>query len=149
MPLPRFLRRHPALALLALGLLLGLLFQGSRGLWEPDEGRYTNVALQMIHGHAWISLRRNEQALHFTKPPVTYWAIAASVSAFGRSEWAVRLPLAIAYALTILMVFQLGKRFVPDKPWLPALVYACSPIPFLAANTVNTDTMLATLPLPM
>ena len=143
MPLPRFLRRRPALALLALGLLLGLVFQGSRGLWEPDEGRYTNVALQMIHGDDWISLRRNEQALHFTKPPVTYWAIAASVSAFGRSEWAVRLPLAIAYALTILMVFQLGKRFVPDKPWLPALVYACSPIPFLAANTVNTDTMLA------
>ena len=23
-------------------------FQGSRGLWEPDEGRYTNVALNML-----------------------------------------------------------------------------------------------------
>lgn len=143
MPLPDFLRRRPALALLALGLLLGLLFQGSRGLWEPDEGRYTNVALQMIHSGDWISLRRNETALHFTKPPVTYWAIAASVTAFGRSEWAVRLPLALAYALTIVLVFQLGKRFVPDKPWLPALVYACSPLPLLAASWVTTDTMLA------
>jgi hypothetical protein len=37
----------------------------------------------------------------------------------------------------------LGKRFVPDKPWLPALIYATSPVPFLAANSVNTDTMLA------
>lgn len=143
MPLPDFLRRRPALALLVLGLLLGLAFQGARGLWEPDEGRYTNVALQMLHSGDWVSLRRNETALHFTKPPVTYWTIAASVSAFGRNEWAVRLPLALAYALTILMVFQLGKRFVPERPWWPALVYACSPIPFLAANTVNTDTMLA------
>jgi 4-amino-4-deoxy-L-arabinose transferase-like glycosyltransferase len=142
-PLPDFLRRRPALAVLALGLLLGLLFQGARGLWESDEGRYTNVALQMLHSGDWVSLRRNEDALHFTKPPVTYWAIAASVTAFGRSEWAVRLPLALAYALTILMVFQLGKRFVPTRPWLPALVYACSPLPFLAANNVNTDTMLA------
>ena len=143
MPLPEFLRRHAALALLALGLVLGLAFQGSRGLWEPDEGRYTNVALQMLHSGDWISLRRNEEALHFTKPPVTYWAIAASVSAFGRSEWAVRLPIGLAFALTGWMVFQLGRRFVPDKPWLPALVYLTSPVPFLAANTVNTDGMLA------
>jgi 4-amino-4-deoxy-L-arabinose transferase-like glycosyltransferase len=144
-PLPDFLRRRPWLAVFALALLLGLAFQGTRGLWEPDEGRYTNVALQMIHSGDWISLRRNDTALHFTKPPVTYWAIAASVETFGRNEWAVRLPMALAYALTVLMVFQLGKRFVPERPWLPALIYASSPIPFLATNTVNTDTVLASM----
>lgn len=145
MPLPAFLRQRPWLALLALGLLLGMAFQGSRGLWEPDEGRYTNVALQMIHSGDWISLRRNETALHFTKPPLTYWAIAASVETFGRNEWAVRLPMALAYVLTIMMVFQMGKRFVPERPWLPALIYASSPIPFLATNSVNTDTVLAAM----
>lgn len=136
-------RRRPFLAVVALALFLGLCFQGARGLWEPDEGRYTNVALQMLHTGDFISLRRNEESLHFTKPPLTYWTIAASVIAFGRSEWAVRLPLALAFAFTVAMVFQLGKRFVPDKPWLPALIYATSPVPFLAANTVNTDSMLA------
>src|SRR5207342_2141597 len=138
-------RRHPLAALLALALLLGLAFQGTRGLWEPDEGRYANVALQMIHGHDFVTLRRNEDALHFTKPPVTYWAIAASVSTFGRNEWAVRLPMALAYALTVLLAFRLGKTFVPKRPWLPALIYATSPVPFFAANTVNTDTMLAAM----
>lgn len=143
MSLPRFFSRRPLLALLALALLLGLSFQGSRGLWEPDEGRYTNVALQMLHSGDFISLRRNEEALHFTKPPVTYWTIAASVATFGRTEWAVRLPIALAFALTVVLVFRLGKSFVPDKPWLPALIYATSPVPFLASNTVNTDSMLA------
>jgi 4-amino-4-deoxy-L-arabinose transferase-like glycosyltransferase len=138
-------RRHPLAALLALALLLGLAFQGTRGLWEPDEGRYANVALQMIHGHDFVTLRRNEDALHFTKPPVTYWAIAASVASFGRNEWAVRLPIALAYVFTVLLVFRLGRHFVPDKPWLPGLVYASSAVPFLAANTVNTDTMLAAM----
>ena len=137
------LRRHPLAALLALALLLGLAFQGTRGLWEPDEGRYTNVALQMIHGGDYVTLRRNETALHFTKPPVTYWAIAASVRALGRHEWAVRIPIALAYVFTVGLLFQLGKRFVPDKPWLPGLVYATAPVPFLAAYSVNTDTMLA------
>ena len=136
-------RQRPFLAVVALALFLGLCFQGTRGLWEPDEGRYTNVALQMLHTGDFISLRRNEEALHFTKPPVTYWTIAASVSAFGRNEWAVRLPIALAFVFTVALMFQLGKRFVPDKPWLPALIYATSPVPFLAANTVNTDTMLA------
>jgi 4-amino-4-deoxy-L-arabinose transferase-like glycosyltransferase len=136
-------RRHPLAAVLSLALLMGLCFQGTRGLWEPDEGRYTNVALQMLHTGDFITLRRNAEALHFTKPPVTYWSIAASVSAFGRTEWAVRLPMALAFALTVVLVFQLGKRFVPDKPWLPALIYATSPVPFIATNTVNTDTVLA------
>lgn len=139
------LRRHPLAALLALALLLGLAFQGTRGLWEPDEGRYTNVALQMLHSHDFVTLRRNESALHFTKPPVTYWTIAASVATLGRHEWAVRLPIALAYVLTVLLTFRLGRHFVPDKPWLPGLVYATSAVPFLAANTVNTDTMLAAM----
>jgi 4-amino-4-deoxy-L-arabinose transferase-like glycosyltransferase len=139
------IRRHPLRALLALALLLGLSFQGTRGLWEPDEGRYTNVALQMLHSGDFVSLRRNDEALHFTKPPVTYWSIAASVATFGRNEWAVRLPIALAYVLTVLVAYRLGRRFVPGKPWLPALVYASSPVPLIAANWINTDTMLAAM----
>lgn len=142
MSLTDLVRRRPFLAVVALALLLGLAFQGARGLWEPDEGRYTNVALQMLHSGDFISLRRNAEALHFTKPPLTYWAMAGSVAAFGRTEWAVRLPIALAFVLTVVLVYQLGKRFVPDKPWLPALIYATSPVPFLAANTINTDSFL-------
>ena len=143
MSLTDLVRRRSFLAVAALALFLGLAFQGARGLWEPDEGRYTNVALQMLHSGDFISLRRNAEALHFTKPPLTYWAMAGSVSAFGRTEWAVRLPIALAFVLTVALVYQLGKRFVPDKPWLPALIYATSPVPFLAANTINTDSFLA------
>ncbi|KFN42513.1 ArnT family glycosyltransferase [Arenimonas oryziterrae] len=139
------IRRHPLAALLALALLLGLAFQGSRGLLEPDEGRYTNVALQMLHTGDFISLRRNSEALHFTKPPLTYWTIAASVATFGHNEWAVRLPIALAFVLSVGLIYGLGKRFVPEKPWLPALIYATCPIPMLAANTVNTDSVLAAM----
>jgi 4-amino-4-deoxy-L-arabinose transferase-like glycosyltransferase len=138
-----WIRRHPLPAVLALALLLALFLQGARGLWDPDEGRYTNVALQMIHSGDYVSLRRNEEALHFTKPPLTYWAIAGSINTFGRSEWAVRLPIGLAYVLSVWLVFAMGRRLVPERPWLPALVYATSPVPFLASNLVTTDTVLA------
>src|SRR5688572_28564821 len=72
-----FLRRHTALALVALALLLGLAFQGTRGLRDPDEGRYTNVALQVLRSGDWVSLHRHSDSLHFTKPPLTYWTQAA------------------------------------------------------------------------
>ncbi len=137
------IRRFPLAAILALALLLGLAFQGTRGLLEPDEGRYTNVALQMLHSGDFITLRRNAEALHFTKPPVTYWAIAGSVAAFGYNEWAVRLPIALAFALCAGLLFAMGRSLVPEKPWLPALIFISSPVPFLAANTINTDFMLA------
>lgn len=126
----------------ALALVLALLFQGARGLWDPDEGRYSNVALQMVDSGDYLTPRRNDETMHVTKPPVTYWAIAASVNAFGRSEWALRLPIALAFALTVGLVASLGRTLVPERPWLPAVVYIGCPLPFLAAGVITTDTLL-------
>ncbi|HKF96204.1 MAG TPA: hypothetical protein VKB96_16755, partial [Gammaproteobacteria bacterium] len=42
-------RRVELLWLLALLIALAFAFQGSRGLWGTDEGRYTNVALRMLN----------------------------------------------------------------------------------------------------
>lgn len=137
------LHRRPLLAIFLLATLMALAFQGSRGLWDPDEGRYSNVALQMLKSGDPVTLYRHPASFHFTKPPLTYWAMAASVKAFGRNEWAVRLPMALAFVLSALMVFRLGRLFVPERPWLPALIFVASPYPFLAAYTVNTDTVLA------
>ena len=137
------IRRRPLLAIFFLALLMALAFQGSRGLWDPDEGRYTNVSLQMLRNGDPVTLYRHHTSFHFTKPPATYWAMAASVKAFGRNEWAVRLPMALAFVLSTVLVFRLGRTFVPDRPWLPALIFLSSPFPYFAANSVNTDTLLA------
>ena len=144
MPDRELARRPGALALgvFLLALALALVFQGRRGLWDPDEGRYSNVALQMVDSGDYLVPRRSNEQLHVTKPPLTYWAIAGSVRVFGRSEWSLRLPMALAFALTVALVFQLGRLFVPKRPWLPALIYATSPLPFFAAGTITTDTLL-------
>jgi 4-amino-4-deoxy-L-arabinose transferase-like glycosyltransferase len=138
-----FFARRPLLALFLLSLAMALAFQGSRGLWDPDEGRYSNVALEMLHTGDLITLYRHHDSYHFTKPPVTTWAMAASMQLLGKNEWAVRLPMALAFVLTTLLVFQLGKVFVPSRPWLPALIYLSAPFPYMAANTINTDSLLA------
>lgn len=140
-----FIRNHTLLCLMLLAGIWALAFQGSRGLMEPDEGRYTNVALQILQHDDWISLYRNQDSLHFTKPPLTYWSIAASVATFGHNEWAVRLPMALAFMALVFFAYRLGRLFVPARPWLPSLFLLASPLVYLAANAVNTDTLLAAM----
>jgi 4-amino-4-deoxy-L-arabinose transferase-like glycosyltransferase len=117
--------------------------QGMRGLWQPDEGRYTCVALNMLDSGDWLHPRLSRDLPHFTKPPLTYWALAASFKVFGRHEWAARLPYTLAFAGTVLLILALGPRLAPRRPRLAALIYASSPLVYLAANTVTTDTLLA------
>lgn len=138
----RYNWRWQLTAITALALLLGLLFQGNRSLWGTDEGRYTNIALQMLESGNWLIPHRHPDHEHLSKPPLTYWAIAASLAAFGNKEWAARLPSALAYIGTTLLVFALAWRLLPERPWLPPLIYATSLLPFLAGNIINTDYLL-------
>lgn len=122
--------------------ILAFAFQGSRGLYEPDEGRYTATAINMIRLDDWLVPHLNSKHEHLTKPPLTYWSIAISVFVLGQNEWAVRLPYALAFILTVICLFGMARKIVPRKPWLPPLIYATSVLPFAAANIVTTDTIL-------
>jgi 4-amino-4-deoxy-L-arabinose transferase len=130
------------LALAGLALTLAFAFQGARGLWEPDEGRYAEVAREMLATGDFLTPRLDGRP-HYTKPPLTYWAIAASIRAFGRSEGAVRLHLAVSFAATVLLVAALGGRIWDRRTGLcTGLVYATAIIPFAAASVVTPDTLL-------
>lgn len=130
------------LNVLALAMVLALAFLGSRGIWDPDEGRYTNVAANMVSTGDWLNPRRNDEVGHWTKPPLTYWAIAGSIHAFGLNTWAARLPVAIAYVLCVLLVWRIARRL--DEPSAPsaALIYATMILPWAASQLVTTDYFL-------
>ena len=123
-------------------LAFSLSFQGSRGLWERDEGRYTNIALRMLETGDFIVPSFNDDVPHFAKPPLTYWAIAGGIALLGRNEWGARLPNALAFVATILIVFAIARRIMPESTWLPPLIYATFLFPFSASNVVTTDTLL-------
>lgn len=134
--------RHYRIVLFLSLVVFAFAFQGSRGLWDPDEGRYTNIALEMLYHNDFIHPMHNPEQPHYTKPPLTYWLISASIAIGGKSEWSVRSPYAIAFVLTVLLIYVVGLSYLPDRPWLPAFIYATSFLPYLAANIVTTDTLL-------
>jgi 4-amino-4-deoxy-L-arabinose transferase-like glycosyltransferase len=129
--------------LLIMGLFCyAMMFQGSRGIWERDEGRYTNIAVRMLQTGDFIVPAFNDDVPHFAKPPLTYWAIAGGIRLLGWNEWGARLANGLAFVGTILLVFAIARKITPDRPWLPPLIYATCLFPFSAANLVTTDTLL-------
>lgn len=128
--------------LLAAGLL-ALLFLGARGLWDPDEGRYTNVALNMLDTGNWLFPQRTDGIGHWTKPPLTYWAIATSIATFGANAWAARFPSALAYLLCVWLVRQISSRLIPERRNETALLFATMFMPAGASQLITTDFILA------
>ena len=135
--------RSPGLRVAILALVLAFGFLGSRGIWDPDEGRYTNVALNMLDSGDWLNPRRNDEVGHWTKPPLTYWAIAASVAVFGANPWAARLPAALSYLLCVWLVWRIARRLTPGAQAQAAVVYATMLFTVGASQLITTDYLLA------
>lgn len=134
---------HFWLIMVFLALAVSFSFQGSRGLYETSEGRYAESAREMVERGNWLEPTLGYRP-HWTKPPVSYWAIAGGIKLFGPNEWGARLYNAITFFLTVLVVAYLGVMLWGKATGLLAgLIYASSLFPVLGAYAVTTDTLLA------
>ncbi len=126
----------------ALVIAVALAFQGSRGLYETSEGRYAECAREMVASGNYLEPTLAGRP-HWTKPPLTYWAIAGGIRLLGPSAWGVRLYGALALILTTLAVMRIG-RVLGDRTTgaLAGLIYGTSPLPFFGASVVTTDMLL-------
>lgn len=122
--------------------VLGFAFQAGRGIWEPDEGRYVAVALNMLTTGDYLVPHLERDHPHLAKPPLTYWAIAASIATFGRTEGAARLPSALAFFLTGLIASMLGAALELRRPKMVAAVWSTTLLPFIAASIATPDILL-------
>lgn len=78
-------------------------------LGEPDEGRYAEVAREMLASGDWITPRL-DGFLFFDKPPLHYWGTAAAYALLGTEPWVARLWGALAGLLAIAAVAWAGWR---------------------------------------
>jgi 4-amino-4-deoxy-L-arabinose transferase-like glycosyltransferase len=143
MPATRSAFAPSLLLVLLLAFAFVMPFQGTRHLWGTDEGRYSAVAAEMLDSGDWLVPHRHPDHVHLSKPPLTYWALASSMAAFGKNEWALRLPSALAFVLIVGCAFVIGKRLQPERPWWPAVMVAGTAMTFLAANAISTDPLLS------
>src|SRR5258706_4440617 len=60
-----------------------------RGLFVPDEGRYADIAREMLDADDWVTPRLNG-IKYLEKPPLQYWATAGAFSVLGLDERTAR-----------------------------------------------------------
>lgn len=121
-------------------LFFGLL--GTRSLNEPDEGRYAEIAREMVETGNWL-VPHIWYVPHLDKPPFTYWAVAASLSVFGVNEWAVRLPLALAGLSAAWATFLLVRSVAGAAAGRAAvLVFGTSALAWVMSRMLTTDIFL-------
>jgi 4-amino-4-deoxy-L-arabinose transferase-like glycosyltransferase len=80
---------------------------------------------------------------YFEKPPLLYWANAASFAVFGETAWAARLPTRLAGTATaLLLAFSVGRLRGRREGLLAAVFYLAAPFGFTSARTNLTDGVL-------
>src|SRR5258707_2717956 len=135
-------RRGPWI-LLAVFAFLWFCNLGYRHLVKPDEGRYADIPREMVASGDWLTPRLNGYK-YFEKPPLQYWATAASLAAFGTNEWAARLWPGLTGFLGVLLVFWAGNRlFAPPAGLLGAPVTASSALYAIVGHLLTLDMALS------
>jgi 4-amino-4-deoxy-L-arabinose transferase-like glycosyltransferase len=132
-----------AAAMFALAAMLFFFHLGAYGLWEPDEGRYSEIPREMIESGDFVVPHLNYVA-YVEKPPLLYWLTAASFSAVGENEFAARVVPATAAMLGVLMTYFFALRtFDRRRAILAGAILATSPLYALMAQVLTTDMLLA------
>ncbi len=132
------------LALLVVRILLAALTP----VFDTSEARYAAISANMARSNDFL-------VPHFTynhvyqsfdgKPPLLFQAAGLSVKAFGVNEFAVRLPVFLASALFLLLVFRVtlnlsnGNR---TRAGLAALLTLASTVFYTQAGFCMTDGLL-------
>lgn len=118
------------------------LFLGSYPLINPDEGRYAEIAREMLANHDWITPYLNH-LLYFEKPILFYWLEASALKLFGLTEWAARLwPAILGVFGCVIIYFTAQKLYDRATGLYAAFILASSLLYFGLAHYANVDMTL-------
>ena len=85
---------------------------GSLGLMDKTEALFVEVGHQMLERGDWITPWWNGERF-FDYPVWGYWMVGLSFRLFGVSEWAARLPVALAASAVVVAGFGLMLAWSP------------------------------------
>ena len=137
--------RNRAFVLILLALSLGI-YVGTAG-WPPlldsSDAGHAEAAREMLQTHDWVILHI-DGVRYLEKPPLQYWLVAATYAALGATAFATRLPLALAVAGLVLMVYFFARRWFGERAGFYAgLIMCTSPGVFLFTRIMIPEAIYA------
>jgi hypothetical protein len=119
------------LLLILISVSLFIPFNGLVHLFDWDEINFAESAREMI-----VSGNYHTVSINFVpfweKPPLFIWLQVLSMKVFGINEFAARFPDAVCGVLSLLLLFETGRKLrTPKFGLLWALAFGGSVLPFL------------------
>ena len=88
-----------------------LMFRlGERDLRNPDEGRYAEIAREILQSGDWVKPTLYGVG-YLRKPVLFYWLVASSFKALGANEFSARLVPALFGLFGVMSIFWFCRRF--------------------------------------
>ncbi len=132
----------------SLTLVLGAFIAydlGGRALWSPGEGRYAEIAREMIASGDYITLHLAGMKF-LEKPPLFIWLETLSIRCFGMSEWSLRLWPAMLAVAGCLAVYVVGRTLFDRKVGLlSAIILATSGLWYGFGHIISLDMAVSVL----
>ncbi|WDZ98067.1 glycosyltransferase family 39 protein [Herbaspirillum sp. WKF16] len=123
--------------LLILFLLVWFWMLGARVLVPTDEGRYAEMAREMVATQDWITTRLNG-IKYFEKPPLQTWMNAITFELFGLGEWQARLWTGLCGLLGIGLAGYTGARVFSGRVGFYAALVLASSFFWAGMGHINT-----------
>ncbi|MEO8439296.1 MAG: glycosyltransferase family 39 protein [Spartobacteria bacterium] len=142
---PPPIRRALFLFLLGLTAVLHIATIGWGDLYNETDGQYAGAAREMLETQDWLT-PTNNGIPRPQKPPLLYWAIAASLKTFGMTTGAARLPLALATVAAVALTFLIGDRLGgPWRGFLAGLIHLCCCGTFIFGRILMPEPLFSAL----
>lgn len=136
-------------ALITFVLLLAAVRLASIGLYplgDTTEARYGEVARLMAASGDWITPYNDPGIPFWAKPPLSFWAQAASMKLLGVTEFAARISSVLLAGAVVWLLFTLARQGdkgrAPAEAWLASVILCTTPLFFLMSGAVMTDMAL-------
>lgn len=126
----------------ALPLFSFLLCLGGAPLFDVDEGAFSEATREMFERGDFLFTYLNG-APRFDKPIFIYWLQALGYLVFGASEWAFRLPSALAAVVWSYATWHFAReRFGRDAALVALAVASTALGPFAIGRAATADALL-------
>src|SRR5690606_9711963 len=130
--------------MLAVILTLPLISMMVVPYYDTSEPRYAEIARIMLKTGDWITPWFSPGVPFWGKPPLSFWAQAASMGVFGLTEFAGRFPSWVCLILTN-VIFLTGLRSARGMRFAlwTSIIYSSCALVYLSSGAVLTDPFLA------
>ena len=131
-----------AAVLVLRGVLMGFL-----PLTDTTEARYGLIAKEIVQSGDWVipHVWFDGQYVPFLgKPPLFFWGAAGCMKLFGINEFPARLPSLLAFALTLVIMAVILRRYLSSRAAATAVYLGITCVVLLAACGLVIVDMLLT-----